>query len=88
MARALDGHGLEGYCCRLEFRQITQETISLIRGSPSSRNPDGNKGNINVWYPSKKMTGLIQAESRRIEFPSLLEFEYDDDALEQFNQPP
>jgi hypothetical protein len=88
MARALDGHGHEGYRCRFEFRQITQEMISLIRGSPPNRNPDGNKCNISVWYPSKKMSGLIQAESRRIEFPCLLEFEYDDDALEQFNQPP
>ena len=76
MARALDGYRLEDYCCRLEFRQITQEMIVLIQGSPPSRNPDGNKGNINVWYPNKKMAGMIKAESLRIEFPSILEAEY------------
>lgn len=86
MARALDGH--RGYRCRFEFRQITQEMISLIRGTPSSINPGGNTCNISVGYPSKKISGLIRAESRRIELPYLLEFEHDDDVLKQFDQPP
>lgn len=88
MAKALDGHGHEAYCCRLEFRPITQEMIALIRGSPPSHNPHGNKGNIRVWYPSKKMSGFIKAESLRVEFPWVLAADYDDDVIEYFDQPP
>jgi putative transposase len=87
MAKALDDHGLESNFCRLESRQITQEMIALIRGSPPSHNPHGNKDNIRVWYPSKKMSGIIKAESRRVEFPWVMEAEYDDDVLEYFDQP-
>lgn len=77
MAKALDGHGLEGYCCRLEFRQITKEMIALIRGSPPGINPNGNKGNSSAWYPSKKRPGMIKAESIREEFSWVLETEHD-----------
>ena len=85
MARALNGHA--GYRCRFKFRQITQEMCSLVRGTPSSSNPDGNTSNISVRYPSKKMSGLVRAESRRIELLYLLEFEHDD-ANKKFDQSP
>jgi hypothetical protein len=34
------------------------------------------------------MSSIIKAESRRVEFPWVLEAEYDDDILEYFDQPP
>ena len=88
MARTLDSYGHGDYRCRFAFWQITQVMISHIRGTPSSDNRDGNTCNISIWYPSKKMSGLIRAESRRTELPSLLEFENDDDTLKQFEKPP
>src|SRR5712691_6504984 len=88
MAKALDGHGLEAYCRRLKFKQMTQDMIELIRNSPPSRNPRGNKGNVCVWYPSEKMRCIIKAESHTVEFPRVLEAEHDDEVLEYYDQPP
>jgi|GEM_PF-3275688 len=87
MTRALDGRGLEVYCQKLTVSQEIQEMIALLRSSPLSRNPREHKGNVRIWYPSKKMAGIVKAESRRVEFPGLLEAEYDD-VLNCFNQPP
>jgi hypothetical protein len=80
----LDGESINDYCLQLTFKQEIQELIARIRDSPPSPNPHGNKGNINVWYHSKKMGGIIRAESHLIEFsPSILELgpscEYEED---------
>jgi len=88
MAKALDGHGLEAYCRRLAFTQEARDMIALIRGSFPSRNPHGNIGRGRVWYPSKKMSSIIKAESRRIELAGVLEAEHDNDVLELFDQIP
>ena len=88
MAKALNGHALETYNRRLSFNAETRKMIELIRSSSPSRNPHGNKSNVRVRYPCKKMSSIIKAESRRIELPGLLEAEYDDDVLEYFDQSP
>jgi hypothetical protein len=85
MARSLDRRGLEVYGCRLAFKKETQEMIAFIRSSSPSRNPWGSKGNMCVWYPSEKMECIIKAESRKVEFPWVLEAEYDDDVLGYFD---
>ena len=59
-----------------------------IRSSPPSRTPGARRGNMPVWYPSKKMQCIIKAESTKVEFPFLLQAEHDDDVLEMWDQPP
>ncbi len=88
MAKPLDGVALQAYVRRLGFSRETQELLAHIRFSPPSRTPGAQRGNMPVWYPSKKMQCIIKAESAKVEFAFLLEAEHSDDVLEFFDQPP
>jgi putative transposase len=88
MAKALDGTALYTYFRRLGFSRETQALLIQIRSSPPSRTPGARRGNMPVWYPSKKMQCIIKAESTKVEFPFLLQAEHDDDVLEIWDQPP
>jgi putative transposase len=88
MVKALDGTALYTYFRRLGFSRETQEVLMHIRSSPPSRTPGARRGNMPVWYPSKKMQCIIKAESTKVEFPFLLQAEHDDDVLEMWDQPP
>lgn len=88
MAKALDGTALYTYFRRLGFSRETQALLIRIRTSPPSRTPGARRGNMPVWYPSKKMQCIIKAESTKVEFPFLLQVEHDDDVLEIWDQPP
>jgi putative transposase len=88
MARPLDGIVGLSYFRRLGFSKETQELLTRIRSSPPSRTPGNHRGNMPVWYPSKKMQCIIKAESAKVEFPFLLAAEHDDDILEVWDQPP
>ncbi len=88
MAKPLDGIALQAYFHRLGLSRETQELLAHMRSSPPSRTPGARRGNMPVWYPSKKMQCIIQAESAKVEFAFLLEAEHSDDVLEFFDQPP
>jgi len=88
MAKALDGTALYAYFRRLGFSRETQEVLIHIRSSPPSRTPGARRGNMPVWYPSKKMHCIIKAESAKVEFAFLLATEHDDTILEMWDQPP
>jgi len=88
MARPLDGIGLLAYCRRQDFSRETQELLAYIRTSPPSRTPGARRGNMPVWYPSKKMQCIIKAESHKVEFAFLLQAEHDDAIIEMWDQPP
>jgi len=88
MARPLDGIGLLTYCRRLKLSKEAQKLVAEIRDSPPSRTPGARRGNMPVWYPSKKMQCIIKAESHKVEFAFLLQVEHDDDVLEVWDQPP
>src|SRR5436190_23564148 len=88
MTKALDGTALYTYFRRLRFPRETQELLMGIRSSPPSRTPGARRGNMPVWYPSKKMQCIIKAESTKVEYPFLLQAEHDDDVLEMWDQPP
>lgn len=88
MARPLDGIGLLTYCRRLKLSKEVQKLVAEIRDSPPSRTPGARRGNMPVWYPSKKMQCIIKAESHKVEFAFLLQVEHDDDVLEVWDQPP
>jgi putative transposase len=88
MAKPLDGIALQAYFRRLGIGHETQELLTQIRLSPPSRTPSARRGNMPVWYPSKKMQCIIKAESAKVEFAFLLEAEHADDVLEFWDQPP
>ena len=88
MTKPLDGVELLAYFHRLRFPKETQELLISIRASPPSRTPRARLGNMPVWYPSKKMHCIIKAESAKVEFPFLLQAEYDLEILEMWDQPP
>src|SRR6266446_10368224 len=88
MAKALDSTALYTYIRRLGFPRETQELLTHIRSSPPSRTPGARRGNMPVWYPSKKMQCIIKAESHKVEFAFLLQAEHSDDVLEMWDQPP
>src|SRR2546428_1279869 len=88
MAKPLDGVALQAYFRRFGFPRETRELLMHIRSSPPSRTPGARRGNMPVWYPSKKMQCIIKAESTKVEFPFLLQAEHDDDVLEVWDQPP
>jgi len=68
MARPLDGTALLAYFRQSGLPQVTQALLTSIRSSPPSRTPGAHRGNMPVWYPSKKMPCLIKAESAKVEF--------------------
>jgi putative transposase len=88
MARPLDGIALLTYFRRLKLSKETKELLTDIRTSPPSRTPGARRGNMPIWYPSKKMQCIIKAESHKVEFAFLLQVEHDDDVLELWDQPP
>jgi len=88
MAKPLDGIAFPAYVRRLGFSRETQELLAHIRSSPPSRTPGAQRGNMPVWYPSKKMQCIIKAESAKVEFAFLLATEHDDTILEIWDQPP
>jgi putative transposase len=88
MAKALEGLAFNAYCRRLAFKKGAREMMALIRSSPPSRHLRGSRGNENVSYPSEKMQCIIKAESGKVEFPIVLEYEHSDDVLEYYEQPP
>ncbi len=88
MAKPLDGVALPAYFRRLSYERATQDLLIHIRNSPPSRTPGARRGNMPIWYPSKKMQCIIKAESAKVEFAFLLQAEHDDDVLEVWDQPP
>lgn len=88
MAKPLDGVALPAYFRRLGYERATQDLLIHIRNSPPSRTPGARRGNMPVWYPSKKMQCIIKAESAKVEFAFLLQAEHDDGVLEVWDQPP
>src|SRR6266550_8442599 len=88
MAQPLDGTALLAYFRRFHFPQAIQELLISIRSSPPSRTPGAHRGNMPVWYPSKKMQCIVKAESAKVEFAFLLAAEHDDAVLEIWDQPP
>src|SRR5690242_9869060 len=88
MTRPLDGLALHAYCRRLALRPEVRDLLAAIRSAPPSRTPRTGRGNVAVWYPSKKMGRIIKAESAKVEFAFLLEAEHDDAVIEFYDQPP
>lgn len=78
---------LRELCQRLGLSQEARAIIDNVRSSRPSRPVQSGAGNVTYRYPSHKMGGTIQAESHN-EFSAVLEFEFDLDVLEYYDQPP
>lgn len=62
---------------------------NVITSEPARRvSANSTAGNRAIRYPSKKMGVVIQAESKSLEFASILEKEFSDDVLYFYDQPP
>lgn len=81
MIRPLDGTALLTYFRRLHLSKEAQKLLAEVRNSPPSRTPGARRGNMPVWYSSKKMQCIIKAESHKVEFAFLLQVEHDDAVL-------
>jgi putative transposase len=88
MAKPLDGSTLQTYYRRFGFGKTVRSKLDEIRSSPPSRTPGSRRGNMPVYYPSKKMRCIIKAESHKSEFAFLIEAEHDEDVIEYYDQPP
>lgn len=75
------------YCQQHNLSPAAKEVITQVRSSPPSRTPQGRAGNVTVRYPSRKMGATIWAESHRVEFAGIIEYEFDPGVLEFYDQP-
>lgn len=75
------------WCRRLDLQEKARNLIQQIRSSPPNRRVSSIKKNVSGRYPSRKMGLTIQFESHKNELAAILEFEYDPDILEYFDQP-
>jgi putative transposase len=72
---------------KCDISQSAQGVINAIRNGEPSRKVNSRVGNVIVIYPSRKMGRTIQAESGKNEFPYVIQYEYDPDVLEYYDQP-
>src|SRR5438094_9669113 len=84
----LSAHELARLCERLGLSPEARAIVDTIRSSPPTRRVRSAAGNVAVRYPSRKMGVTIQAESHRVELAGLYEYEYDQQVLEFYDQPP
>ncbi|MDX2239265.1 MAG: Tn7 transposase TnsA N-terminal domain-containing protein [Leptolyngbyaceae cyanobacterium bins.302] len=76
------------WCLRLEIPNEAKLLIDKIRSSNPSRRVGGGRKNVTGRYPSQKMGFTIQFESHRNELARIYEYEFDEDVLEYYDQPP
>lgn len=72
---------------RLGLSQEAIEVIQDIRTSEPSRRVQAFAGNTTVQYASDLMECSLQAESRTVELPKLIDLHNDPDVLEIYDQP-
>lgn len=83
----LNDSELQSYYKQHNVQDRAQRYIESIRNSDPSRMVGAHaRTNVCTWYPSQKMGQTIQAESRTAEFGYVIEFEYDSDVLEYWDQ--
>ncbi len=84
----LEKEELLQWCQRLNLSPEARNVIEQIRLSDPARRVQSGTRNVSGTYPSKKMSCTIQFESHRVELADVYEMEYDDDAIEYYDQPP
>lgn len=75
------------WCKEANIPASAKEMIDKIRTSPPGRRVNSSRNNVSGRYPSKKMGLTIQFESHKNELSAILEYEYDENILEYYDQP-
>jgi len=80
--------GFEGVLIWDQFcpQQLFHVSAPYQRDTPT-RTSRGGRSTVPVWYPSQTMGRVIKAESHTVEFASLQEAAYSDNARECYDQP-
>lgn len=79
---------LAGYCSRHNLPPVARRVIEQVRSSPPSRRVKSSAANVACRYASRKMQGVIQAESHKNELPAVVAWEHDEGTHEFYDQPP
>ena len=84
----LDANQLAEYCAKRYFTTAARQVIDQVRSSPPSRRVKSGIANVACRFASRKMGGVIQAESHKNELPTVVELEHDPATHEYYDQPP
>jgi len=79
---------LEAYFVRQKLSPIAQRVIREVRSAPPSRRVKSGIANVACRFASRKMGGVIQAESHKNELPAVVDWEHDPATHEFYDQPP
>lgn len=71
----------------LKLSPIGRKKVMEVRNSPPARRIGGGRKNVCLRFPSQKMGQTVQAESRHVEYPFVLQCEFDEAVLEYWDQP-
>lgn len=85
MLTAID---LADYFDRHKLSQAARKVISQVRHSAPSRRVQSGASNVACRFSSRKMGLVIQAESHKNELPAVIDWEYDKQTYEFYDQPP
>lgn len=78
---------LEEYFVRLGTPTAGRKLVTLARRGAPVREVQSRIGNVLTYYQSKKMQRTLAAESRTVEFPAFVSYEFDKDVIEYHPQP-
>lgn len=84
----LNTNELAEYFDRHNLSPLARQMIERVRSSPPSRRVKSGTHNVACRYASRKMGGVIQAESHRNELPAVIGWEFDSSTHEYYDQPP
>src|ERR1017187_5142135 len=83
----LSKDAFQAYIGGLKLPRAGAEYLERGRAAGSSRRVQSGAVNVTVRFPSAKMAEIRQAESRTIQLPTALSFQYDDSVFEYYDQP-
>lgn len=83
----LNTAGLHEYFSRIGLPEEGRRLVEKARREAPVRKVQSRLGNVVTRYVSRKMEQAILTESRTVEFPAVIQYEYDQSVLEYYAQP-
>jgi putative transposase len=78
---------LDTYFVRMGLPDAGRHLVATARRDSPVRQVQSRLGNVLTRFPSRKMQRVIATESRTVEFPAVVQYEYDSSVLEYYAQP-
>lgn len=78
---------LDAYFGRIGLSDAGRQLVEAARRESPVRKVQSRLGNVLTRFPSHKMQRAVTTESRTVEFPALIQYEYDSSVLEYYAQP-